>query len=673
MSAPYAKLFTPLQVGALNLDNRIVMGSMHTGLEDSGKYFYALARFYEERAKGGVGLIITGGFSPNRSGWLVPLAGKLTQASEVKTHKILTETVHRYPTKIFMQILHAGRYAMHPLAAAPSAIKSPISPFKPWMMSEKNILSTIEDFAVCAALAKEAGYDGVEIMGSEGYLINQFLALRTNHREDHWGGSFENRSRFAVEIVKQTRAKVGPNFSLMFRLSLLDLVENGSSLDERIQLAKILEASGVDILNSGIGWHESKIPTIATMVPRGAFAWATKKLKENVKIPVVAANRINNPEDAENILKENAADLISMARPFLADAEFSNKAKNNQKDLINTCIACNQACLDHIFKNKRATCLVNPRACYETEFEIKKAAISKNVAVIGAGPAGLSFAITAAQRGHKVTVFEASQEIGGQFNLACRIPGKEEFKETLRYYKKQIENYKINLVYNTKPEINFLKEQKFDEIVISSGTVARKVSFPGSDSSNFVHYADIISGKVSPKNKIAIIGAGGIGFDTATFLVKNLSNNFTDLDTFLNYWGVDKNTSTPGALKPQEIGPPQRKIYLLQRKTAKFGANLGKTTGWIHRKILADAQIEMINSVEYVKFDTAGLHLKVQNKEKVLDVEQVIVCAGQESNNSYVELQKYSKHVHVIGGAHQVNELDAKNAILEGMKLAIKI
>lgn len=674
MSNSFPKLFSPLKVGSLSLSNRIIMGSMHTGLEDSGKYFHHLAAFYEERARGGVGLIVTGGFAPNRSGWLVPFSGKMSQSSEVKTHKILTERVHKYSTKIFLQILHAGRYAYHPLAVAPSAIKSPISPFKPWKMSEKNILATIQDFAICAALAKEAGYDGVEIMGSEGYLINQFLAAKTNQREDHWGGSFENRIRFATEIVKQTRAKVGPDFSLMFRISLLDLVENGSSPQERIHLAQILEKSGVNILNTGIGWHESRVPTIATMVPRGAFVWATKKLKESVHIPVVAANRINTPEIAEKILEENSADLVSLARPLLADAEFSNKAQQGRADQINTCIACNQGCLDLIFQKKRATCLVNPRAAYELELPFTPAKTKKNIVVVGAGPAGLAFAVTAAQRGHHVSLYEGKDEIGGQFNLAKKIPGKEEFHETIRYYKNQIELHQVKVFLNSKMDVTQLQNLKADEVVIATGTLPRQISFPGCESKNVVSYADVISGKVAVGKRVAIIGAGGIGFDTAEFLAHAKSAMAMHTNEFLQYWGIDQNLESKGSLTQRKFTRSDRTIYLLQRKPSKMGANLGKTTGWIHRSQLLDAGVEMINSVEYRKLDSQGLHIAVRDQEKILQVDHVIVCAGQESNVDLMKAFKaYDKHVHIIGGALKAAELDAKQAILEGTQLALTI
>lgn len=673
MNPSYPKLFSPLKVGSLTLPNRLVMGSMHTGLEDSGKYFHSLAAFYEERARGGVGLIVTGGFAPNRSGWLVPFSGKLSQVSEVKSHKIITEKVHRYSTKIFLQILHAGRYAYHPLAAAPSAIKSPISPFKPWMMSEKNISDTITDFATCAALAKEAGYDGVEIMGSEGYLINQFLAPRTNTREDDWGGSFENRSRFALEIIKKTKEKAGPDFSIMFRLSLLDLVEHGSSPAERIELAKLLEKAGVHILNTGIGWHESRVPTIATMVPRAAFSWITKKLKESVQIPVVAANRINTPEVAEKIITDNDADLISMARPFLADAEFAIKAQQGRTEEINTCIACNQGCLDMIFQKKRATCLVNPRACYELEYPEQKTTSAKNVAVIGAGPAGLAFAVTAARRGHHVTLYDANEDVGGQFNLARKIPGKEEFNETVRYYKKQLELNKVTVHLKSRVNLETLQETKPDVIVIATGTSPRKISIPGIDHKMVCSYTDVLSGKVVPGKSVAIIGAGGIGFDTAEFLVHGKNHLSQNLNEFLNFWGIDQNTESKGSLTQRQLVPSERKIYLLQRKAGKFGAQLGKTTAWIHRSQLLDSGVEMIDAVEYLKIDDQGLHIRVRGKEKILNVSHVVICAGQESDNTLTKAMKYNKNVHVIGGALKAAELDAKQAILEGTVLGLKI
>jgi len=673
MNPHYPLLFSPLKIGHLELKNRIVMGSMHTGLEDSFEQMEKLGAFYEERAKGGVGLIVTGGFAPNRTGWLVPFSGKLSTSSEVKHHRKLTDRVHKYDTKILLQILHAGRYAFHPLAAAPTALKSAISPFKPWGLSQGRIKSTIQDFSHCAELAKEAGYDGVEIMGSEGYLINQFLAPFTNRRTDDWGGTFENRIRFAVEIVKQTRTRVGPDFVLMFRLSILDLINKGSTPEEMLALAKILEKSGVNVFNTGIGWHESRIPTIATPVPRAAFVWATKKLKETVSLPVVAVNRINTPEVAEKILQDKSADLVSMARPLLADAELPKKAREGKSDLINTCIACNQGCLDLIFQKQRATCLVNPRACYETEFPVIPTTAKKKIAVIGAGPAGLAFAVTAAERGHDVTLYEASTEIGGQFNLAKRIPGKEEFHETLRYYRKQIELYKVTLKLNTRMSVDEIANLQVDEVVMSTGTRPRKLILPGFEDPRVLSYTDVITGKAKPGPRVAIIGAGGIGFDTAEFLAHAHSKTSTDVQAFLHRWGVDQTFQVSGSLGTKNNPIAERKIYLLQRKVGKLGAGLGKTTGWIHRSNLQDSGVEMINQVEYRKLDQQGLHISRKGEERILEIDHLIICAGQESENQIAQAIQPKRSIHIIGGAHIAMELDARRAILEGTTLALKI
>ena len=645
------------------------MGSMHTGLEDNAADMEKLTTFYEERARGGIGLIITGGYAPNRTGWLVPFSGKLTNSREVQTHQKMTGKIRDNGAAIFLQILHAGRYAYHPLAVAPSAIKSPISMFKPWQISERRILSTINDFAQCALLAKKAGYNGVEIMGSEGYLINQFLAPRTNQRRDKWGGTFENRSRFAVEIVTRTREKVGPDFTLMFRLSLLDLVEKGSTGEEMIELGKVLEKNGVDVFNSGIGWHEARVPTIATSVPRAAFAWATKRLKESVSIPVVAVNRINTPEVAEEIIAAGISDLVSLARPLLADAE------EGRADEINTCIACNQGCLDQIFMRKRATCLVNPRACFETEFPFIAATRKKKIAVVGAGPAGLAFSITAAQRGHRISLFEAGAEIGGQFNFAKKIPGKEEFGETLRYYAKQLALLGVNPQYNMRVDARTLLEQSFDEIIIASGVRPRKIAVEGFNDSRVVSYADVLSGKVAIGLRVAIIGAGGIGFDVAEYLLH--TSKPTDLAGFLAHWGISKSMQLPGALEEKKLETPKRKIYLMQRKAGKLGAGLGKTTGWIHRATLIDGGVEMLGEVEYQKLSPAGLHILQKQKQRILEVDHIVVCAGQESEKSLVaelsEINGLKAIVHVIGGAHIAAEVDAKRAILEGTSLALKI
>lgn len=669
----YPNLLSPIQIGALKLKNRTIMGSMHTGLEDSREGLKKLAVFYEERAKGGVGLIVTGGFAPNKTGWLIPFSGKLTSQGEVKKHRELTHHVQQAGAPMLLQILHAGRYSYHPLAAAPSALKSPIAPFAPWEMSARKIQSTIEDFARCAELAAEAGYKGVEIMGSEGYLINEFLALKTNQRKDDWGGSFANRMRFPLEIVKRTRQRVGRDFVLMFRLSLLDLVDQGSSTTEMIELGKALQGVGVDVLNTGIGWHEARVPTIATSVPRAAFAWATQRLKSEVQIPVVAANRINTPEIAENLISQKYCDLVSMARPFLADADFVNKAKENRADEINTCIACNQGCLDQIFQKKRATCLVNPRACYETELPLLPAEIKKNIVIIGAGPAGLSCAVTAAQRGHKVTIYDQAAEIGGQFNLAKRIPGKSEFNETIRYFKRQIELHQIDVKLNSPISFQELESLKADEIVIATGARPRKIQLEGSDLPSVVSYAEVIRGQARIGKKVAIIGAGGIGFDVAEYLAYENSKTEFEVPEFLRQWGINSNPASSATLQPKEHPSTQRTIYLLQRKPGKLGATLGKTTGWIHRNSLLDAGVEMLNAVEYLKVDARGLHIRYRGEIKLLKVDNVVICAGQTSENRLAdELKSKNKKFHLIGGAFLAAELDAKRAILDGATVAMK-
>jgi 2,4-dienoyl-CoA reductase (NADPH2) len=679
MSTLYPHLFSPLQLGTVQIKNRLVMGSMHTGLEDDNQGLEKLTRFYEERALGGVGLIVTGGFAPNRTGWLVPFSGKLTSTSEVQHHRHMTERVHAAGAKVLLQILHAGRYSYHPLAVAPSDLKSPISKFKPWAMSERRILSTIEDFSRCAELAEKAGYDGVEIMGSEGYLINQFVAPKTNLRKDQWGGSFENRIRFPLQIVRELRKRVSGKFIIMFRISMVDLVENGSTIEETLRFAQQLEKAGVTVFNTGIGWHEARVPTIATSVPRGAFAWVARKLKESVRIPVVAVNRINTPELAERLLAEGYCDLVSMARPLLADAEFANKAFGNRAAEINTCIGCNQGCLDLIFQNQRATCLVNPMACYETEMVLQKTSAPKRIAVVGAGPAGLAAAITAAKRGHQVVLFEASSEIGGQFNLAKRIPGKEEFFETLRYFKTQIEICKIELRLNSRVSAADLSAG-FEEVMVATGVTPRELKFPGFDRPQVVSYLDVLTGRVRVGDRVAIIGAGGIGFDVAEFLLvsefRSVSPEPGDgvISHFLERWGVSQDPKIRGSLQPKKIAPPTRKIYLMQRKAGKLGAGLGKTTGWIHRTELADAGVEMLSQVAYQSFDEKGLHILEKGVSRVLEVDHVVICAGQEPRNQLAtELKAIRQNVHVIGGAFEALELDAKKAILQGTKVALQI
>ncbi|MCG9712202.1 NADPH-dependent 2,4-dienoyl-CoA reductase [Shewanella insulae] len=671
MSFPH--LLEPLDLGFTQLKNRVLMGSMHTGLEEEKGGFEKLAKFYQERAAGGVGLIVTGGISPNLRGRLAPNACQLSFPWQVAKHKIVTQAVHEAGGKICMQILHAGRYGYHPFSQAPSKIKSPITPFTPSAMSARQVRSTIKDYATSAALAKKAGYDGVEVMGSEGYLINQFICARTNNRSDEWGGEFSQRAKFPVEIVKSIREKVGSDFIIVFRLSMLDLVDNGSSWEEVVQLAKWLEAAGVTIINTGIGWHEARVPTIATSVPRGAFAWVTERLKQEVSVPLIATNRINTPEIGEHIIASGQADMVSMARPFLADAEFVNKAAAGESQLINTCIGCNQACLDHTFALKRATCLVNPRACYETELNFVQATNKKRIAVMGAGPAGMAFSIYAASRGHKVVLFEAKGEVGGQFNLARKIPGKEEFDETIRYFTEQMKLNKVELRLNTRLDASVVRDEPFDEVVIAAGVVPRKLDLPGFDSAKVVNYQEVLNGEVEVGERVALIGAGGIGFDMAHYLGEQESITLKP-DTWLKQWGIDKDYGERGGLTKPAHEHTSRKIYLLQRKTSKMGKGLGKTTGWIHRAVAKHHDVEMLNGVSYQKFDEQGLHIQVGETTKVLEVDNVVLCAGQESNRSLIdEMKNTGLPVHLIGGVDVAAELDAKRAIRQGAELAASI
>lgn len=672
MSFPH--LLEPLDLGFTQLKNRVLMGSMHTGLEEEKGGFEKLAAFYKERALGGVGLIVTGGISPNLRGRLTPHACQLSFPWQVGKHRVVTQAVHEAGGKICMQILHAGRYGYHPFSQAPSKIKSPITPFTPSAMSSRQVRSTIKDYASSAALAKKAGYDGVEVMGSEGYLINQFVSARTNTRSDEWGGAFEKRAQFPIEIVNAIRAKVGKEFIIIFRLSMLDLVDNGSTWDEVVQLAQWLEQAGVSIINTGIGWHEARIPTIATSVPRGAFAWVTEKLKQSVSVPLIATNRINTPEIGEQIIASGQADMVSMARPFLADPEFVNKAAANTPELINTCIGCNQACLDHTFSLKRATCLVNPRACYETEINFLPTAHKKRIAVMGAGPAGMAFSVYAAMRGHEVALFEAKSEVGGQFNLARKIPGKEEFNETIRYFLNQIKLYKIDLRLNTRLDAKVLETETFDEIVIASGVVPRALNFLGFDSHKVVDYQQVLTGQVSIGDKVALIGAGGIGFDMAHYLCESESSTLHP-DKWLEQWGIDKQYQHAGGLsEPETDNPEHRQVYLLQRKTSKMGQGLGKTTGWIHRLVLKQHDVKMKTGVSYNKFDDEGLHIRVGEQAEVLPVDNVILCAGQESNRTLVdEMKATGIPVHLIGGVDVAAELDAKRAIRQGAELAMRL
>lgn len=665
----YPHLFEPLNLGFTTLKNRILMGSMHTGLEESKNGFAKQAAYFAERAKGGVGLIVTGGVAPNRAGWTSPFGSKLSTHSETKQHQLITEAVHAEGGKICMQILHTGRYGYHPLCVAPSAIKSPISPFKPWKLSRGGIKRTINDFVNCAKLAQEAGYDGVEIMGSEGYLINQFIVSKTNKRTDEWGGSYENRIKFPIEIVRQTREAVGKNFIIIYRLSMLDLVEDGSTWEEVEQLAKAIEKAGATIINTGIGWHEARVPTIATMVPRGGFSWVTKRLMGKLSIPLITTNRINMPDVAEQILADGHANMVSMARPFLADPEFPKKALEGRTDEINTCIACNQACLDHVFERKTASCLVNPRACKELSTIVLPAITKKKIAVVGAGPAGLSASVTLAQRGHEVHLFEANATIGGQFNIAKEIPGKEEFIETLRYYKKQMELHKVQIHLNSI----FKQEQAtdFDEVVVSTGVSGRTLTIEGINDPKVLTYTDVVLHKKPVGKKVAIIGAGGIGFDVAEFLTNEESNT---IPTFMEEWGVDMNYTVRGALQKNHATKSPREVYLLQRSKGKLGGGLGKTTGWIHRAALKMKKVKMIAEVSYEKINEEGFHIKVAGVPQVLDVDNIVICAGQISNNQlYHSIKENYTNVHLIGGALEAGDLDAKRAIEQGYQIGIRL
>jgi len=672
----YPNLLAPLDLGFTRLKNRVLMGSMHTGLEEAPNGFERMAAYFAERARGGVGLIVTGGVAPNEVGCAAPGAAKLTTASEMEKHKVITAAVHRENGKIAMQILHAGRYAFQENAVSASPYKSPISFFKPRELSQSEIKQHIRDYAECAFLARDAGYDGVEIMGSEGYLINQFTVAKTNQRTDEWGGSFENRIRFPVEIVRSLREKVGPDFIIIYRLSLLDLVKNSSSWDEVITLAQKIESVGATIINSGIGWHEARIPTIATVVPRATFTWVTGKLKGHVSVPLVTSNRINTPDVAESVLAGGDADMVSMARPFLADPEFVEKAAQGRSDEINTCIACNQACLDHIFEGKICSCLVNPRACHETELNYLPAEIMKKIAVVGSGPAGLSFSAIAASRGHHVTLFEQSDRVGGQLNIANQIPGKEEFNETIRYFKKQLELHGVNTCLNTVATANKLHAEGYEAVVLATGVTPRKPAIEGIDHPCVLSYQDVLLHKKEVGDRVAIIGAGGIGFDVAVFITHGESATSLDKDAYLREWGVDKNYELPGGLSATGFQPHSsgRKVYLLQRKNSKIGETLGKTTGWIHRLGLKRRNVVMINGVTYNEIDDHGLHITVRDKEKLLEVDTVIVCAGQESlRDLQKELEPTGMPVHLIGGADKAVELDAKRAIEQAAKLAAQI
>jgi len=674
MHPSYPHLLAPLDLGHTKLKNRVLMGSMHTGLEEEKNGFEKMAAYFAERARGGVGLMVTGGIAPNRAGWVAPFSAKLSNRREMRRHRVITEAVHQEDGKICLQILHAGRYGYHPLAVAPSRLKAPIAPFKPWKLSQRGIERTIRAFVRTAQLAQDAGYDGVEVMGSEGYLINQFIVSKTNRRQDKWGGAYENRIRFPIEIVRRIREAVGEEFILIYRLSMLDLVDDGSSWEEVEQLAKRIEAAGASIINTGIGWHEARVPTIATMVPRGGFSWVTQRLMGKVRIPLITTNRINTPEKAEEILAAGHADMVSMARPFLADAEFVRKAAEQRSDEINVCIACNQACLDHIFKQKTASCLVNPRACHETELNYTPTQQKKKLAVVGAGPAGLAFATVAAQRGHEVHLYEASNCIGGQFNMAKRIPGKEEFYETLRYYERQIELQGVHLHLNTRADAELLKGQGFEEIALATGVLPRRIQLEGIDHPKVLSYVEVLQERQPVGERVAIIGAGGIGFDVSEYLTHSAPEQPQEVGAFLEEWGVDQAYAARGALTKAKPEPPARQIYLLQRSKGKPGASLGKTTGWIHRKSLRKKGVEMLSEVQYQRIDDQGLHILQQGEPRVLEVDHVVVCAGQEPLRELQEpLESLGLRVHLIGGADEARELDAKRAISQASWLAAAV
>lgn len=669
----YKYIFEPLDLGFTTLKNRILMGSMHTGLEEKKNGLEKIAAYYAERAKGGVGLIVSGGIAPNVQGWTAPFSARMSTKKHAKHHKVITEAVHREGGKICMQILHSGRYGYHPFAVAPSAIKSPITPFKPFKLKPSGIKRTIRDFVNSAKMAKLAGYDGVEIMGSEGYLINQFIAERTNKRTDEYGGSYENRMRLPIALVKQTREAVGREFIIIYRLSMLDLVEKGSSWQEVVALGKEIEKAGATIINTGIGWHEARIPTIATSVPRAAFSWVTKKMKEELSIPLITSNRINMPETAEKVLAEGHADMISMARPFLADPEWVNKAAANKADEINTCIGCNQACLDHVFVQKVASCLVNPRACHETELNYLPAEKKKKIAVVGAGPAGLAAATIAAQRGHEVTLFDADKEIGGQFNMAKQIPGKEEFYETIRYFNKQLELHQVTVKLNTLVTTDDLKNGNFDEVILATGIKPRTPKIEGIDHPKVLSYIDVLKLKKPVGKRVAVIGAGGIGFDVSEYLSHEGESTSLNIDAWLREWGIDKTLEARSGVEGVEAKIPKspREIFMFKRSKGKFGGGLGKTTGWIHRTSLKNKKVQFINQVQYTKIDNDGLHYIQNGEPKVLAVDNIIICAGQLPLKDLLQpLEAQGLKVHVVGGADLAAELDAKRAIDQASRLA---
>ena len=667
----YPHLFAPLDLGFVTLPNRVLMGSMHTGLEDRARDYGKLAAYFAARARGGVALMVTGGIAPNIEGWLKPFSGTMSMPWHVARHRKLTRAVHAEGGLICMQILHAGRYAVHPFSVAPSRIKSPITRFTPRALTRRGIERTIRAFVRSAQLAREAGYDGIEIMGSEGYLLNEFLVARTNKREDSFGGSLENRVRFPVEIVRRTREAVGRDFIIIYRLSMLDLVDRAQSWEEIVALAKAIETAGATLINTGIGWHEARIPTIVTSVPRAAFTWVTRRMKGEVRIPLITTNRINMPDVAEALLARGDADMISMARPLLADPEWVNKARCGRSDRVNTCIACNQACLDHVFENKRASCLVNPRACFETELIIAPATQKKRFAVVGAGPAGLAAACTLAERGHAITLYEQASEIGGQFNLAKRIPGKEEFAETLRYFTNRLCDLAVDVRLNTSADAAMLRAQDYDAILVATGVTPRDLRISGQDHRKVHGYAAVVSGKAEIGNRVAIVGAGGIGFDVAEYLSQPPPSPTTDIPCWMHEWGVDMSLAHRGGLSEPQIEASPREIWLLQRTPGKPGKRLNKTTGWVHRATLKAKGVQMLGGVAYERVDDDGLHIRVDGEPRVLQVDDVVVCAGQESNRMLAdELIASGVKTHVIGGADVAAELDAKRAIAQATRLA---
>ncbi|REE65142.1 2,4-dienoyl-CoA reductase [Streptomyces sp. 3212.3] len=665
----YPHLLTPLDLGFTTLPNRVLMGSMHVGLEEAERGFERMAAFYAARARGGVGLIVTGGIAPNEAGRPYEGGAKLTTEAEAEQHSVVTEAVHREGGRIAMQLLHFGRYAYHQDLVAPSALQAPISPFVPHALTGAEVEQTIEDYVRAARLARRAGYDGVEIMGSEGYLINEFIAAHTNRREDGWGGSYENRMRFPVEIVRRVRAAVGEDFIIVYRLSMLDLVPGGSTLDEVVTLAKAVEAAGATIINTGIGWHEARIPTIATSVPRGAYTWVTKKVMGAVSVPLVTTNRINTPELAEQLLAEGHADMVSLARPMLADPEFVAKAEAGRPETINTCIGCNQACLDHTFSGQITSCLVNPRACHETELVLSPTRLRKKVAVVGAGPAGLACAVSAAERGHDVTLYDAADDIGGQLNIARKVPGKQEFDETIRYFRTQLRQHGVDVRLNTRVAAGDLADH--DEVVVATGVVPRTPQIPGIDHPRVLGYLDVLRDGARVGDRVAVLGAGGIGFDVAEYLTDGGDKASEDPATYFRHWGVDMDYRAPGGLTAPERPAPPRTVHLLQRKTSKVGAGLGRTTGWIHRTELKHRGVTMVPGVTYDRIDDAGLHLTVDGESRLLEVDTIVLCTGQEPRRDlYEELVAAGRTPHLIGGADVAAELDAKRAIKQGTELA---